>query len=109
MRHSTFCPVPPGIIPVTRRLYEAVLFECIPVITSPTVVAFHTLQEAGDFSVMWLGGNLSGLARHLMDMPAAEVVRKRQNLRRVKPLLLYAEEGLEGLRGHRTAIEGILE
>lgn len=108
MLHSVFCPVPPGIIPVTRRLYEAILFECIPVLTAPTVVAFHTLAEVEDFAVLWMGGNFSELAKYLVDMPRAELLRKRRRLREVKSLFLYHEEQLRGLGG-QNAGEAMLQ
>ena len=101
MRQSTFCLVPRGDTPSSRRVFDAVAAGCIPVLIADDYTPpFEELDWPG-FSVRLDLGNAVAdpcqVFEQLRRIPAAEVSQKLARLREVAPMLSYGHWSAEGI------------
>ena len=102
MRQSTFCLVPRGDTPSSRRVFDAVAAGCIPVLIANDYTPPFEELDWPSFSVrLDLGNAVSDpcqVFEQLRRIPAAEVSRKQARLREVAPMLSYGDWPAEGIR-----------
>ena len=101
MRESTFCLVPRGDTPSSRRVFDAVAAGCIPVLIADDYTPpFEELDWSG-FSVRFdLGNAVSDpcqIFEQLRRIPDAEVNQKQARLREVAPMLSYGHWSTKGI------------
>lgn len=113
MRDSVFCLVPSGITPTSRRLYESIVNECIPVIVSPKFkVPWDTINDPKEFSVMWDGAeheSLEALAKRVYSMSAEEINAKFRRLKEVRNSFVFELPGLMDGPGATDSMLALLE
>ncbi|KAI3468905.1 hypothetical protein Pfo_025568 [Paulownia fortunei] len=123
MLQSSFCLQPPGDTPTRRSTFDGILAGCIPVffeeITAKKQYGWHLPEdEYEEFSVfitkedvVYKGVKILDV---LMNIPRAEVRRKREKVLEMLPRVMYRKPGSSlGLRSKKDAfdiaIEGTLQ
>lgn len=102
MRQSTFCLVPRGDTPSSRRVFDAIEAGCIPVLISDDFrPPFSEELDWTNFSVRLTMGHASAkpceLFEKLRSMPSEEVRQRQARLRQVAPMFSYGQWGVGGL------------
>jgi len=112
MRDSTFCLVPEGDTPSSRRLFDAMVSGCIPVfITWGYDRPFENVVDYDSFSInlnpkRWLNGEAQDQIDELYAMTEDEIFEKRENLAKYVNYINWREgsnvvEGIVDAMMHR--------
>ncbi|EYU30311.1 hypothetical protein ABFS82_01G089300 [Erythranthe guttata] len=123
MLQSSFCLQPPGDTPTRRSTFDGMLAGCVPVffeeLSARRQYTWHLPEEEyGEFSVFIAKEDVVGkgvkILDVLMNIPRAEIRRKREKVMEMLPRIMYRKHGSSlGLRSKKDAfdiaIEGTLQ
>ena len=91
LRSSTFCLAPRGDTGSSRRIYDAILGGCVPVIVADDVhLAFSTELDWPSFSLRVAESDAEHLVPYLRSIPASRVRQLRKGLRAVRDSFRFA-------------------
>lgn len=80
---STFCIIPAGDTPSSKRLYDGMSYDCIPIILSDNIVFPYdgTLMNWNEFSIKVPEANYNDIPRMLKKLPKERIMEYHKNLR----------------------------
>jgi hypothetical protein len=112
MLHSTFCLVPKGDTPTSRRLFDAIVAGCIPVVVSDGIyLPFDGFLDWGKFGIKVMEKDVLAEGRVIPDfierIPQEAIKEMRANLLSVREDFIYGRESPTSGKPGR-AIENIL-
>jgi hypothetical protein len=91
VRSSVFCLCPRGFAPWSRRLFDAAMLGCIPVIIADTIeLPFEEALDYRSFTVKVGEADLPNLAEILSAVPPRVVAQKRLRLAQAARAFVYA-------------------
>ncbi|KAF4751682.1 hypothetical protein FOZ62_025609 [Perkinsus olseni] len=122
MARAVFCPVPRGITSTSRRLYEAIINICIPIILSNnfripfTTYHHHNIDiahhlgvvDSSKFILKWNESEIKDLPKYLVHNMTDGIIKSMQHeLMRVRSRYVYSQEPYWQL--HPDATDTILQ
>ncbi|KAF4650333.1 hypothetical protein FOZ61_000419 [Perkinsus olseni] len=122
MARAVFCPVPRGITSTSRRLYEAIINICIPIILSnnfriPFTTYYHHnidiahhlgVIDSSKFILKWNESEIKELPKYLVHNMTDDIIKYMQHeLMRVRSRYVYSQEPYWQL--HPDATDTILQ
>eukprot|EP00939_MAST-03C_sp_MAST-3C-sp1_P000034 g34.t1 len=94
---STFCLCPRGFAPWSKRLFDAVVLGCIPVIIADNIeLPFEQYVDYRAFTVKVLDADVDKLDTILRNIPPGVVEEKQQALARVAQHFVYSDHVADG-------------
>lgn len=108
MSNSTFCLVPRGDTPTSRRLFDAVVAGCIPVIVADEIaLPFDSVFNWDEFSIRIQEGDARSVYDRVMSLTVTEVRSMQTKLLEMREDFVYGwGSPAEGRAGR--AVENIL-
>ena len=94
MRRATFCLAPRGDTGSSRRIYDAIMAGCIPILVADDIaLPFTTTLDWHTFSLRVDEAAAEGLVPYLRAMPQPRIAALRAGVRRARDQLLFIESG----------------